>query len=221
MLIVFYIKVYDIDNVVIIVNDNGLKVGMCFLDGLELIEYIFQGYKVVLFDILVNGEIICYGEVIGYVVCVILCGSWIDELMVVLLEVLLLYMLLLVIKVLEFLLLLEGYIFEGYCNVDGSVGIKNLFGIIISVYCVVGVVDYVVKIIECDLLLKYLNVDGVVGLNYLYGCGVVINVLVVVVFICIIYNILLNFNFGGEVMVIGLGCEKLQFECLLIGMDDV
>lgn len=41
MLIVFYIKVYDIDNVVIIVNDNGLKVGMCFLDGLELIEYIF------------------------------------------------------------------------------------------------------------------------------------------------------------------------------------
>lgn len=209
MLIVFYIKVYDIDNVVIIVNDNGLKVGMCFLDGLELIEYIFQGYKVVLLDILVNGEIICYGEVIGYVVCVILCGSWIDELMVVLLEVLLLYMLLLVIKVLEFLLLLEGYIFEGYCNVDGSVGIKNLFGIIISVYCVVGVVDYVVKIIECDLLLKYLNVDGVVGLNYLYGCGVVINVLVVVVFICIIYNILLNFNFGGEVMVIGLGCEKL------------
>lgn len=209
MLIVFYIKVYDIDNVVIIVNDNGLKVGMCFLDGLELIEYIFQGYKVVLLDILVNGEIICYGEVIGYVVCVILCGSWIDELMVVLLEVLLLYMLLLVIKVLEFLLLLEGYIFEGYCNVDGSVGIKNLFGIIISVYCVVGVVDYVVKIIECDLLLKYLNVDGVVGLNYLYGCGVVINVLVVVVFICIIYNILLNFNFGGDVMVIGLGCEKL------------
>lgn len=209
MLIVFYIKVYDIDNVVIIVNDNGLKVGMCFSDGLELIEYIFQGYKVVLLDILVNGEIICYGEVIGYVVCVILCGSWIDELMFVLLEVLLLYMLLLVIKVLEFLLLLEGYIFEGYCNVDGSVGIKNLFGIIISVYCVVGVVDYVVKIIECDLLLKYLNVDGVVGLNYLYGCGVVINVLVVVVFICIIYNILLNFNFGGEVMVIGLGCEKL------------
>lgn len=172
-------------------------------------------------DIFVYGEIICYGEVIGYVVCDILCGSWIDELLVELLKVLLLNMLLLVIKVLELLLLLEGYMFEGYCNVDGSVGIKNLFGIIISVYCVVGVVDYVVKVIECDFLFKYLNVDGVVGLNYLYGCGVVINVLVVVVLICMIYNIVFNFNFGGEVMVIGFGCEKLQLEWLLEGIEDV
>lgn len=160
-------------------------------------------------DISVNGEIIRYGEVIGYVVRVILRGSWIDELMVVLSEASSLYTLLLVIKVSEFLSSLEGYIFEGYRNVDGSVGIKNLFGIIISVYCVVGVVDYVVKIIERDLLSKYSNVDGVVGLNYLYGCGVAINVSAVVVFIRIIYNISLNFNFGGEVMVIGLGCEKL------------
>jgi hypothetical protein len=37
------------------------------------------------------------------------------------------------------------------------------------------VVDYVVKIIERDLLPKYPNVDGVVGLNHLYGCGVAIN----------------------------------------------
>ncbi len=34
-----------------------------------------------------------------------------------------------------------------------------------------GVVDYVVKIIERDLLPKYPNVDGVVGLNHLYGCA--------------------------------------------------
>ncbi|MEL4232086.1 UNVERIFIED_CONTAM: UxaA family hydrolase, partial [Staphylococcus pseudintermedius] len=31
----------------------------------------------------------------------------------------------------------------------------------------------------------------------------------------------LNPNFGGEVMVIGLGCEKLQPERLLVGTDDV
>lgn len=40
LLLVFYIKIYEIDNVVIIVNDYGFKVGICFLDGLELIEYI-------------------------------------------------------------------------------------------------------------------------------------------------------------------------------------
>ncbi len=71
---------------------------------------------------------------------------------------------------------LEGYTFEGYRNADGSVGTKNLLGITTSVHCVAGVVDYVVKIIERDLLPNYPNVDGVVGLNHLYGCGVAINV---------------------------------------------
>ncbi len=36
----FYIKVHDTDNVAIIVNDNGLKAGTRFPDGLELIEHI-------------------------------------------------------------------------------------------------------------------------------------------------------------------------------------
>jgi galactarate dehydratase len=36
-----------------------------------------------------------------------------------------------------------------------------------------------------------------------------------------IHNIALNPNFGGEVMVIGLGCEKLQPERLLQGTEDV
>ncbi|WP_192824497.1 hypothetical protein, partial [Escherichia coli] len=39
----FYIKVHDTDNVAIIVNDNGLKAGTRFPDGLELIEHIPQG----------------------------------------------------------------------------------------------------------------------------------------------------------------------------------
>ena len=96
-----------------------------------------------------------------------------------------------------------------------------LLGITTSVHCVAGVVDYVVKIIERDLLPKYPNVDGVVGLNHLYGCGVAINAPAAVVPIRTIHNISLNPNFGGEVMVIGLGCEKLQPERLLVGTDDV
>lgn len=39
----FYIKVHETDNVAIIVNDNGLKAGTRFPDGLELIEHIPQG----------------------------------------------------------------------------------------------------------------------------------------------------------------------------------
>ncbi|NWK88301.1 galactarate dehydratase [Raoultella terrigena] len=217
----FYIKVHDTDNVAIIVNDNGLKAGSRFPDGLELIEHIPQGHKVALVDIPVHGEIIRYGEIIGYAVRDIARGSWIDESTVELPSAPPLNTLPLATKVPQALPALEGYTFEGYRNADGSVGTKNLLGITTSVHCVAGVVDYVVKIIERDLLAKYPNVDGVVGLNHLYGCGVAINAPAAVVPIRTIHNISLNPNFGGEVMVVGLGCEKLQPERLLQGTEDV
>jgi galactarate dehydratase len=75
----FYIKVHDTDNVAIIVNDNGLKAGTRFPDGLELIEHIPQGHKVALVDIPAHGEIVRYGEVIGYAVRAIPQGSWVEE----------------------------------------------------------------------------------------------------------------------------------------------
>lgn len=118
----FYIKVHDTDNVAIIVNDNGLKAGTRFPDGLELIEHIPQGHKVALLDIPANGEIIRYGEVIGYAVRAIPRGSWLDESMVVLPEAPPLHTLPLATKVPAPLPPLEGYTFEGYRNADGSVG---------------------------------------------------------------------------------------------------
>jgi len=217
----FYIKVHETDNVAIIVNDNGLRAGTRFPDGLELIEHIPQGHKVALVDIPAHGDIVRYGEVIGYAVRDIARGSWIDESTVELPTAPPLNTLPLATRVPEPLPALEGYTFEGYRNADGSVGTKNLLGITTSVHCVAGVVDYVVKIIERDLLPKYPNVDGVVGLNHLYGCGVAINAPAAVVPIRTIHNLALNPNFGGEVMVVGLGCEKLQPERLLQGTEDV
>ena len=216
----FYIKVHDTDNVAIIVNDQGLKAGTRFPDGLELIEHIPQGHKVALVDIPAQGEIVRYGEVIGYVVRAIPQGSWIDESLVALPEAPPLNTLPLATRVPEPMPALEGYTFEGFRNPDGSVGTKNLLGISTSVHCVAGVVDFVVKIIERDLLPKYPNVDGVVGLNHLYGCGVAINAPAAIVPIRTIHNIALNPNFGGEVMVVGLGCEKLVPEKLLQGTED-
>ncbi|ELH1429759.1 galactarate dehydratase [Raoultella ornithinolytica] len=217
----FYIKVHQTDNVAIIVNDRGLKAGTRFPDGLTLIEHIPQGHKVALVDIPVGGEIIRYGEVIGYAVRDIPQGSWIEESLVELPKAPPLNTLPLANKVPEPLPALTGYTFEGYRNADGSVGTRNLLGITTSVHCVAGVVDYVVKIIERDLLPKYPNVDGVVGLNHLYGCGVAINAPAAVIPIRTIHNLALNPNFGGEVMVVGLGCEKLQPERLLQGTEDV
>ncbi|MBS0056571.1 galactarate dehydratase [Yersinia sp. Marseille-Q3913] len=216
-----YIKVQDADNVAIVVNNNGLCAGTRFKCGLELIEHIPQGHKVALVDIPKGGAIIRYAEVIGLAVRDIARGGWIDESLVELPAAPALETLPLASAVPEPLPPLEGYTFEGYRNADGSVGTKNLLAITTSVHCVAGVVDYVVNIIERTLLPKYPNVDGVVALNHLYGCGVAINAPAAVVPIRTIHNLALNPNFGGEVMVVGLGCEKLQPERLLEGTPDV
>ncbi|AGO53664.1 galactarate dehydratase [Serratia plymuthica] len=216
-----YIKVHDADNVAIVVNDRGLPKGALFSCGLKLLEHVPQGHKVALENIAAGGEIVRYGEIIGHAQRAILRGSWIDESLVSLPEAPELQRLPLANKVPAPLPPLEGYRFEGYRNADGSIGTKNLLGITTSVQCVAGVVDYVVKIIERDLLPRYPNVDGVVGLNHLYGCGVAINAPAAVVPIRTIHNLALNPNFGGEVMVVGLGCEKLQPERLLQGTPDV
>ncbi|MCS3405674.1 galactarate dehydratase [Serratia sp. AKBS12] len=216
-----YIKVHAQDNVAIVVNNDGLPKGTLFSCGLQLMEHIPQGHKVALDDIAAGGNIIRYGEIIGYALRNIARGSWIDESLVVLPEAPELHSLPLANRVPAPLPPLTGYTFDGYRNADGSVGTKNLLGITTSVHCVAGVVDFVVKIIERDLLPKYPNVDGVVALNHLYGCGVAINAPAAVVPIRTIHNLALNPNFGGEVMVVGLGCEKLQPERLLQGTDDV
>ncbi|ACS84650.1 galactarate dehydratase [Musicola paradisiaca] len=215
-----YIKVHDSDNVAIVVNNNGLRAGTRFSCGLELTEHIPQGHKVALSDIACGAPIVRYGEIIGYAVKDIPRGSWIDESLVALPKAPALDTLPLATKVPEPLPALEGYTFEGYRNPDGSVGTKNMLGITTSVHCVAGVVDYVVNIIERDLLPRYPNVDGVVALNHLYGCGVAINAPAAVVPIRTIHNLALNPNFGGEILVVGLGCEKLQPERLLQGTPD-
>lgn len=216
-----YIKVHDADNVAIVVNNQGLPSGTRFDDGLQLTEHVPQGHKVALSDIPQAGAILRYGEVIGYALRPIPQGSWIEESLVALPEAPPLNSLPLANNVPPALPPLEGYTFEGYRNADGSVGTRNLLGITTSVHCVAGVVDYVVQIIERDLLPRYPNVDGVVALNHLYGCGVAINAPAAVVPIRTIHNLALNPNFGGEVMIVSLGCEKLQPERLLNGTPDV
>jgi galactarate dehydratase len=110
---------------------------------------------------------------------------------------------------------LEGFTFEGFVNADGSVGTRNLLAITTTVQCVAGVVKIAVERIERELLPLYPNVNGVVGLEHSYGCGVAIEAPGAEIPIRTLRHISLNPNFGGEVMVVSLGCEKLQPDRLL------
>ena len=66
--------------------------------------------------------------------------------------------------------------------------------------------------IRRDLLPKYPNVDDVVTVNHQYGCGVAIDAPEAKVPQRLIRNIALHPNFGGEFMLVGLGCEKFTPE---------
>jgi galactarate dehydratase len=209
------IKVHPTDNVAIVVNSGGLHAGTVFNDGLTLREHVPQGHKVALVEIALDAPILRYGEVIGYAMKPIPQGSWIEESLVRLPEAPPLESLPLATKVPAPLPPLEGYTFEGYRNADGTVGTKNLLAITQTVQCVAGVVDYVVRRLKAEVLPKYPNVDGIIGLNHIYGCGVAINAPAAVVPIRTLHNLALNPNFGNEVFVISLGCEKLPPERLL------
>ncbi|MFX1678109.1 galactarate dehydratase [Mitsuaria sp. CC2] len=209
------IQIHEADNVAIVANDGGLPEGTVLASGLVLRNHVPQGHKVALVDLPADAAVLRYNVPIGYALQDIPAGSWVHERLLRMPPA----------RELEGLPMatvkapaqepLEGYTFQGYRNADGSVGTRNILAITQTVQCVSGVVEFAVDRIKRELLPKYPNVDDVVGLAHTYGCGVAIDAPDAVIPIRTVRNISLNPNFGGEVMVVSLGCEKLQPERLM------
>ncbi|WP_343637941.1 galactarate dehydratase [Roseateles sp.] len=209
------IQMHEADNVAIVANDGGLPEGSVLPSGLVLRDHVPQGHKVALTDLPADAAVLRYQVPIGYALQDIPAGSWVHERLLRMPPA----------RELEGLPMatvqapahepLEGYTFQGYRNADGSVGTRNILAITQTVQCVAGVVEFAVERIKRELLPKYPNVDDVVALAHSYGCGVAIDAPDAVIPIRTVRNISLNPNFGGEVMVVSLGCEKLQPERLM------
>ena len=210
------IKVHNLDNVVIPVQDAPK--GTEAAPGVMTVQDIPQGHKIALKDFRKGDEVIRYGVVLGSLLSDVPAGGHIDE-----------YMLEMpqppeldempwgkpadkCAGVDEAL----PVTFDGY-EVPGSrfAGTRNILGIMTSVQCVAGVMNIAVEKIKTELLPKYPNVDDVTVLNHNYGCGCAIDAPDSVIPIRTVRNLLRNPNFGGEIMVIALGCEKLTLDMLL------
>nr|WP_319483864.1 galactarate dehydratase [uncultured Cohaesibacter sp.] len=213
------LKVHPDDNVSIVLTAGGLPAGTELDTGAVLKDDVPFGHKVALTDIPKGGAVIRYGVTIGLARQELVRGAWVNEYMIELPEAPHLETLKAPTVAPTSLPQLEGYTFEGYRNADGSVGTRNLLGISISVQCVAGVVEHAVRRIRDELLPLYPNVDDVVPLTHSYGCGVAIDATDAYIPIRTIKNIALNPNFGGEVMVVALGCEKLRPEMIMTEGD--
>lgn len=203
------------DNVAIVANDGGLPAGTVLPSGLTLLDKVPQAHKVALMDIPEGGEVRRYNVIIGYALKPIAAGSWVHERLLQMPEARSLEGLPIATVKPPVLEPLAGYTFEGYRNADGSVGTRNILAITTTVQCVAGVLDFAVRRIKSELLPRYPHVDDVVGLEHSYGCGVAIDAVGAEIPQRTLRNISHNPNFGGEVMVVSLGCEKLQPERLL------
>lgn len=200
------------DNVAVVANPTGLKRGAIVLDGVVLEEDIPMGHKVALKSFDKGEKIIRYGQVIGFANKIIEKGSWVNESNINMPQPPRLEDISYIKPTISQTEPLNDFTFQGYKNVDGSVGTKNILGITTSVQCVAGITNFIENKIRKELLPLYPNVDDVVAFNHSYGCGIAIDAPAAIIPIRTIKHIAQNPNFGGEIMIIGLGCEKLRPE---------
>lgn len=205
----------ELDNVAVAVRD--LPAGTVIECGVTTRDPIPQAHKIALTDIAQGGRIVRYGVTLGYARRDLPAGSWINE-----------HMLELPpspgLDDLPFGTSLKPAAalpdpprttWLGYRNQTGPAGTRNLLGIVTTVQCAAGVVKVAVERIRRELLPRYPHVDGVVAVTHPYGCGVAINAPEAKTPIRAVANLIRHPNFGGEIMLVGLGCEKLTFDRLL------
>ena len=215
-----YVKIKEQDNVAIAVNE--IQAGTEVMEGVIAHQDIPQAHKIALCDIPKGGAIIRYGVILGYAIEPVSQGDWINE-----------HMLELPtppdVDHMEFAtnLVPDSELpdplttsWEGYRNPGGGpAGTRNILGISTTVQCVTGVLNVAVAKMKRELLPRYPNVDDIVPVNHAYGCGVAIDAPEARVPIRTLRNLSKHPNFGGQMMVVGLGCEKFTVEMLCDASD--
>jgi galactarate dehydratase len=211
------VKVNQSDNVAIAVQP--LRAGD-EVEEIHINQDIPQAHKVALADIGKGEAVVRYGVILGYAIDPIKKGDWINEFMLELPTPPSVDNMEYGKNIVTDLPDPPVTTFEGYVNPDGGyAGTRNILGISTTVQCVTGVLNVAVKKMKEKLLPKYPNVDDIVPINHAYGCGVAINAPEAKVPIRALRNLAKHPNFGGQLMVVGLGCEKFTVQMLLDEAD--
>jgi len=208
------IRIHPEDNVAIAVQAIAKDTKLS--GELTTLADIPQGHKIALCDIPRDGAVIRYGVTLGYAAADIPEGGWVHESMLRLPPPPALREMRHGVNIRRDLPAPPATTFWGYQNPRGGyAGTRNILGIQTTVQCVAGVLNVAVERIRRELLPQYPNVDAVVPVNHAYGCGVAINAPEAVVPIRTLRNLCDHPNFGGELMVVALGCEKLTVDMLV------
>jgi len=211
----YYLKIEEIDNVGIALKN--LEKGTEIAPGVVTASDIPQAHKIALTHIPKGEKILRYGVCLGYVKEDTPAGTWINEDSLILPESPSLDNLAWGTNILSDDQLPDPprKTWMGYKNAVGPAGTRNLLGIVTTVQCTAGVLKVAVERMRKELLPKYPNVDGIVAVTHPYGCGVAIKAREACIPIRSVRNLIHHPNFGGQIMVVGLGCEKLTYDMVL------
>lgn len=207
------IKIKENDNVAVSVSE--IEAGTIIFEDIKILENIPQAHKIALTEISQGAPITRYGVTLGYAIKDIKRGEWINENKLILPLPPLVEDLSFSTNLVTELPKPNILTWEGYKNPNGGyAGTRNILGINTTVQCVTGVVNVAVEKMKRELLPKYPNVDDIVPINHAYGCGVAIDAPEAKIPIRTLKNLSKHPNFGGELMVVALGCEKFTVEML-------
>ena len=209
------VRISELDNVAVVIAPT--KAGEA-IEGFSIkaLSDIPQGHKVALRRIEKGEAVIRYGVTLGYALENIEAGGWVNEFNIELPTSPAVSELEAGGKGTVLNALPERRTWMGFDNGSGlPAGSRNILGIVTSVQCVAGVVRNAVDKIRREILPDYPNVDGVAAVVHPYGCGVAIKADNAEIPIRSVRNIAHHPNFGGQILAVGLGCEKLSMDMIL------
>lgn len=181
--------------------------------GIVTVEDIPQAHKIALCDMPEGTEVIRYGVVLGRTDRSIPAGGWINETNLIMAPAPDLDSMEFAKDIRTDLPEPPVLTWEGYRNpLGGPAGTRNILAVNTTVQCVTGVLNAAIRRIKNEILPKYPNVDNVIAINHPYGCGVAIDAPEAKVPQRILRNIATHPNFGGQFMLVALGCEKFTVD---------
>jgi altronate hydrolase len=105
--------------------------------------------------------------------------------------------------------------FRGYPRANGKTGTRNYIGILTSVNCSATAANLIAEAFRGFALDEFENVDGVMALTHQSGCGLVPTSEGAQTLFRTLHGYARHPNFGG-LLVVGLGCEMVPVESLVV-----
>ncbi len=204
------------DNVVVALED--LDTGNTIDGGVACLDFIPSGHKVAMEDIEQSRPIYKYGQIIGFASQRIQPGDHVHTHNMGMKEFKREYAIGSESRPTNYIPETEQATFNGIRREDGKVGTRNYIGVLATANCSTSVSYFIADHFTDALLAEYPNVDGVVALGHGSGCAMVPGAEGFQYLQQALAGYANHPNFVGVVLV-GLGCEVNEVDCLMENMN--